>query len=93
MSQNPCIVITEVTKIFKTGFLKNKIAVDSLSLEVAPGEVVGLLGPNGSGKSTTMKMILGFLKPTRGEILICGESTENQKARTFIGYLPENPRF
>ncbi len=93
MSSTPCITITEVTKIFKTGLFKSKKAVDNLTLQVPQGEVIGLLGPNGSGKSTTMKMILGFLKPTSGQILICGQSSETKMARSFIGYLPENPRF
>lgn len=93
MNSSACISLTEVTKVFKTGLLKTKTAVDNLNLEVPAGEVVGLLGPNGSGKSTTMKMILGFLKPTLGEILICGESSNNISARAYIGYLPENPRF
>jgi ABC-2 type transport system ATP-binding protein len=93
MSTPPCITITEVTKVFKTGLLKSKKAVDNLNLEIPAGEVVGLLGPNGSGKSTTLKMILGFLKPTSGEILICGQPAEQRLARSFIGYLPENPRF
>src|SRR5690606_9641617 len=51
------------------------------------------LGPNGSGKSTTLKMILGFLRPTSGRIHVCGVPSENRRAREFIGYLPENPRF
>lgn len=93
MSTPPCITITEVTKVFKTSLLKSKKAVDNLNLEIPAGEVVGLLGPNGSGKSTTLKMILGFLKPTSGEILICGQPAEQRLARSFIGYLPENPRF
>lgn len=93
MTSNACITLTEVTKTFKTGLFTSKTAVDNLNLIVPPGEVVGLLGPNGSGKSTTMKMILGFLKPTSGEILVCGESVEHRSARTHIGYLPENPRF
>lgn len=93
MSTTPCIHITELTKIFKIGLFKSKTAVENLNLEIPSGEVVGLLGPNGSGKSTTLKMILGFLKPTRGEILICGKSADKRLARAFIGYLPENPRF
>lgn len=93
MGSNSCIILTEVTKTFKLGLFRTKTAVDGLNLEVPSGEVVGLLGPNGSGKSTTIKMILGFLKPTSGEILICGHSAENQFSRRFIGYLPENPRF
>ena len=42
------------------------VAVDELSFEVGPGEVLGFLGPNGAGKSTTMKMLTGFLAPTAG---------------------------
>jgi len=93
MSPNSCINLTEVTKVFKLGLFRSKTAVDRLTLEIATGEVVGLLGPNGSGKSTTIKMILGFLKPSEGEILVCGQSAETRIARQFIGYLPENPRF
>jgi ABC-2 type transport system ATP-binding protein len=87
------IVISEITKTFKTGLFKKKTAVEKLSFSVPRGEIVGLLGPNGSGKSTTIKMILGFLKPCFGEILVCGESVADRKARRHIGYLPENPRF
>lgn len=49
------------------------VAVDGLTLEIAPGRVTGFLGPNGSGKSTTMRMILGLDAPTRGQALIDGE--------------------
>ena len=47
-------------------------AVEDISFQVEPGEVLGFLGPNGAGKSTTMKMITGFLTPTMGEIEVCG---------------------
>src|SRR4051812_17417131 len=47
-------------------------AVDRLDLEVAPGEVVGLLGPNGSGKSTALRMLLGFLRPSAGRAAVGG---------------------
>ena len=47
-------------------------AVDGVSFEVAPGEIVGLLGPNGAGKTTTISMILGVLEPTAGRIEIGG---------------------
>lgn len=66
-------------------------AVDNLSLEVVPGEVLGLLGPNGAGKSTTMKMVTGFLAPTLGSARICGHdvATAPTTARRSLGYLPE----
>jgi ABC-2 type transport system ATP-binding protein len=66
-------------------------AVDDISLTVSRGEVLGLLGPNGSGKSTTMKMLTGFLIPTRGSVEICGTNmlTNNIEAQRQLGYLPE----
>ena len=87
------ITLIEVTKEFSLGLFRKKIGVNSLSLSVPRGKIVGLLGPNGSGKSTTLKMILGFLSPTKGEILIEGISARDRNARRNIGYLPENPRF
>ena len=87
------ISLTEVTKTFTTGLFKTKVGVDSLTLGVPRGKVIGLLGPNGSGKSTTIKMVIGFLKPTSGEILVCGLPASERASRRHIGYLPENPRF
>ena len=87
------ISLTGVSKIFRTGMFKSKTGVKNLTLNVSKGKVIGLLGPNGSGKSTTIKMIMGFLKPTTGEILVCGYPADNRLARNYIGYLPENPRF
>ncbi len=52
------------------------VAVDQLSFEVGPGEVLGFLGPNGAGKSTTMKMITGFLTPSSGTASICGHDIQ-----------------
>jgi ABC-2 type transport system ATP-binding protein len=83
----------EVTKTFPTSVFKKKTAVDNLTLDIPQGEIVGLLGANGSGKSTTIKMILGFLKPTVGQIWVCGQTAGTRQARELIGYLPENPRF
>ncbi len=51
---------------------RNLIAVDHLSLDVQAGEVYGLLGPNGAGKTTTLRMILGLLPPTDGEVTVAG---------------------
>lgn len=93
MSSFSDIRLDGVTKVFRTGLWRKKIAVKDVTFEVPPGEVVGLLGPNGSGKSTTIKMMLGFLRPTRGQISLLGHAPIETKARRFIGYLPENPRF
>lgn len=87
------ITFTEVSKTFRLGIRRRKTAVDGLTLTIERGKVVGLLGPNGSGKSTTLKMLLGFLKPSGGEILVCGKPAEERESRRSIGYLPENPRF
>lgn len=87
------ISLFNVTKEYKLGIFKKKKAVSDLTLQVPMGETIGLLGPNGSGKSTTIKMILGFLRPTSGEITVCGFRPDQSQARAKIGYLPENPRF
>jgi ABC-2 type transport system ATP-binding protein len=67
------------------------IAVEDLSFQVEPGEVLGFLGPNGAGKSTTMKMLAGFVSPTAGSAQVCGFDIESQslQARRCLGYLPE----
>lgn len=67
-------------------------AVNGISFKVSKGEVVGFLGPNGAGKSTTMKMITGFLKPSRGTAHIGGiDVAENPLgAQAKLGYLPES---
>ena len=69
-------------------------AVRDLSLRIEYGRVYGLLGPNGSGKSTTMKMILGLVKPDSGKILVDGidVSKDPVEVRKMIGYVPETPR-
>lgn len=62
-----------------------------LDLSVAPGEVYALLGPNGAGKTTTLNLILGFLQPDEGRIMVAGRSVDEDplSARTAIAYLPE----
>lgn len=66
-------------------------AVDNISFQVEPGEVLGFLGPNGAGKSTTMKMITGFLTPSSGEVEVSGFNVSEKplEAKKRIGYLPE----
>ncbi len=66
-------------------------AVEDVSFEVAPGEVLGFLGPNGAGKSTTMRMLAGFVAPSSGSASICGHDvgTAPIPARACLGYLPE----
>ncbi len=82
------IELKGVSKSF--GSLK---AVKDFSLTLKAGEIRGLLGPNGSGKSTTMKMILGLLKPDSGNLNVCGIDVRANpvEARKMIGYVPETP--
>jgi ABC-2 type transport system ATP-binding protein len=65
-------------------------ALDSLSLSVSPGEVVGLLGPNGSGKTTALRLVLGFLRPTSGTAAVAGFDcwTQSVEVRKRVSYLP-----
>ena len=67
------------------------LAVDNLSFQVDPGEVLCFLGPNGAGKTTTMRIIAGFLPPTSGRASVCGLDVETHAtaAKRKIGYLPE----
>ena len=76
-----------------TKYYGSKPAAKDITFEVQKGEVFGLLGTNGAGKSTTIKMLCGLLKPTRGLIKI-GDIDLNRtplKAKALMGYLPENP--
>ncbi len=67
-------------------------AVRSLSLKLAPGQVLGLLGPNGSGKSTTLKALAGLIAPSAGHCRIMGHAAGSAGARARVGYLPESVR-
>jgi ABC-2 type transport system ATP-binding protein len=69
----------------------NFAAVDDLTFNVEPGEVLGFLGPNGAGKTTTMRMITGFMAPSSGSVAIYGHDIQAQPmaAKRLLGYLPE----
>lgn len=85
------IVVEKLTKIYGT-----QKALDEISFEVKPGDVLGFLGPNGAGKSTTMKILTCYLPQTSGKASVCGfDVTQDPIAvRRQIGYLPElNPLY
>lgn len=63
-------------------------ALEDLDLEVAPGEVFGYLGPNGAGKTTTIRLLLDFIRPTRGDCRLFGRSGADTEVRRRVGYLP-----
>jgi ABC-2 type transport system ATP-binding protein len=69
--------------------------IKDLSFSVGEKSVFGLIGKNGAGKTSTMKMVLGLLKQTGGDIYICGEKVTygNTKTNRYIGYLPDVPEF
>jgi ABC-2 type transport system ATP-binding protein len=72
----------------------SRTAVEDVSFEVAPGEIVALLGPNGAGKTTTMRMLAGLIAPSRGLVTIDGirmERSSGSQLRSRIGFLTETP--
>lgn len=89
------VEVKNMTKVFSRGLKKSDyvVAVDNLSFDIKPGEVYGLIGPNGSGKSTTMKVVLGLMSPTKGDVKVFGYDSGDIRARNEIGFLPENPYF
>lgn len=69
------------------------LALDNISFSVRRGEILGLLGPNGAGKTTTMRIIVGFLPPTEGRVVVGGYDVlaEPERVKRIVGYLPESP--
>ncbi|MEM0982857.1 MAG: ABC transporter ATP-binding protein [Planctomycetota bacterium] len=89
-SAKPVCACQRLSKTFKDFWLRERArAVDEVSFEIRQGEVFGLLGPNGSGKSTTIKIILGLLKPSGGRVAVFGKPPSDVKTKKRIGYLPE----
>lgn len=72
---------------------KSRVVVNDVSVEVREGEIVGLLGPNGAGKTTSFYMIVGLIKPDRGEVYLGSEQITNmpmyKRAQNGIAYLPQ----
>ena len=90
MADEPVILLRGVEKTFRDFWMRPLAqAVRGLDLEVRRGDVFGLIGPNGSGKSTTIKMILGLIRPTSGTVRLFGQDPRSKAARARLGYLPE----
>ncbi|MCZ7545931.1 MAG: ABC transporter ATP-binding protein [Anaerolineae bacterium] len=85
----PVIRSDDLTKVYRSR-QGDTLALDSLNLEVRPGEIFGYLGPNGAGKTTTIRMLLDLIRPTRGtaEILGLDARAESVAIRRRIGFLP-----
>ncbi len=71
----------------------DKVAVDDLTLSIAPGEIYGFIGHNGAGKTTTLKSVVGILSFDAGEITVCGASikTDPLSCKKNLAYIPDNP--
>lgn len=85
------ISVQQVTKLYG-----EQKALNDVSFDVSPGEIVGFLGPNGAGKSTMMKIITCYLPQSEGSVSVCGYDVAEQsmKVRQNVGYLPEhNPLY
>ncbi|MFB5267232.1 ABC transporter ATP-binding protein [Paenibacillus enshidis] len=80
--------VNQLSKRFEGGR-----GVGELNFSMQRGEIVGFLGPNGAGKTTSMRLITGYLQPTKGQVLLDSISVHDQgrRVRSRIGYLPENP--
>jgi ABC-2 type transport system ATP-binding protein len=85
MSSDSALLAEDLTK-----FYGDRRGIEGLHLDVATGEVMGFLGPNGAGKTTTIRLLLDFLRPTRGYARVLGLDPRADKARLHrqIGYLP-----
>ncbi|MFA5135786.1 MAG: ABC transporter ATP-binding protein [Patescibacteria group bacterium] len=81
------ISLSRLTKKFG-----HKTAVKDFTFSAKKGEIIGFLGPNGAGKTTTMRLILGYLSPSSGTIIVNGLNPGRERVQMLqkIGYLPEN---
>jgi ABC-2 type transport system ATP-binding protein len=89
----PAVEIRGLSKSYRTGHViqGRRPALLDLDLEVRGGEILGYVGPNGSGKTTTLKLLIGLLKPDRGEAFVLGEPAASRAWRHRAGYVPEHP--
>lgn len=83
---NPASLIIADHVTFSYG---SHVALDSVSLAVPEGAYVGVVGPNGGGKTTLVKLLLGLIHPTAGDLQIFGESPSQARKRGRIGYVPQ----
>jgi ABC-2 type transport system ATP-binding protein len=89
----PVLVTRGLSKSYRTGHIVQgrRPALVDLDLELRRGEILGYVGPNGSGKTTTFKLLMGLVRPDRGEAFILGEPLASRAWRHRAGYLPEQP--
>ena len=89
------IRLDALTKDYAVGFWRRRPfrALDRLTLDVEPGEVLGLLGPNGAGKTTALKLLMQLIYPTAGRVEILGRPAGAVDVKRRLGFLPETPYF
>ena len=94
LAEGSVLACEKLHKEFTIGLrLKRVHAVRGVTFDVRPGEIFGYLGPNGAGKTTTMKMAMGLIGSTSGSVTMFGQSVEDPRVRSRVGYLPEHPYF
>lgn len=93
VSSDAIVDIRDLTKIYSLMWGREIEAVSHLNLTINKGETLAIVGPNGSGKTTTLKILLGMLFPTEGEVKVFGGNPGDPEAQKRIGYLPEAPYF
>ncbi|KAA8783375.1 ABC-2 type transport system ATP-binding protein [Paenibacillus sp. 4624] len=88
MQQEPVVRLQGVSKI-----ISSRSLVSDLTLDISPGQVFGFLGPNGAGKTTTIRMMVGLMSISKGDIFISGHSVKNEfeQAIAQVGAIVENP--
>lgn len=84
------IEVKNLKKNFKISKNKQISALNGISFNVKQGEIFGFIGPNGAGKTTTIKILLGFIPSTSGEVSIMGHDAESARFCVRIGYMPED---
>jgi len=87
---NPVVSVSDLRKRYRR---RDPWAVDGVSFQVEAGQAFGLLGPNGAGKTSVVKMIAGLIRPDAGAISLFGSNPGDARARTALGFAPEDPDF
>ena len=86
----PVMSVQDLRKRYRR---QDPLAVDGVTFGLEPGQAFGLLGPNGAGKTSVVKMIAGLMRPDAGTISLFGTDPGNAKARSQLGFAPEDPDF
>lgn len=93
MTNSTAVKIENLHKSFSNGWGRRSSIVKNLNLDIKANEIFGYLGANGAGKTTTFKLMLGLIRPDKGNISFWGYPVKDRDCRAMIGYLPEQPYF